>query len=112
MHCLVKLLRVRLSLKIARLRHLAVRLIIETEFLWAVCSGDHNALEDVNRRLSGNTRFDLSLATEYFRADYYVSGNTWIIAKISLEEKTKSFYLHIPIAGCTLFVIYISFSLV
>lgn len=58
MHCLIKLPRVRSSLKIARLRHLAVRLIIETEFLWAVSSGDHNALEEVNRRLSGCTRFD------------------------------------------------------
>lgn len=71
-----------------------------------------NAPEDVNRGLSGRTRFDLRLATEYFKVDYYVSGNTWIIAKISSEEKTKSFYLHIPIAGCTLLAIYISSCLV
>lgn len=35
------------------------------------CSGDHNALEDINSWLSGSTRFDLSLATEYFKAEYY-----------------------------------------
>lgn len=43
MHCLVKLPRLssilKIARKIARLRHLAVPLIIETEFLWAVCCG-------------------------------------------------------------------------
>lgn len=81
MRCPVKLPRVRSSLKISRLGHLTVRLIIEKEFLWAICGGDHNALEDVNRRLSGSTRFDLSIVTEYFREDYYISGNTWIATK-------------------------------
>lgn len=71
MRCLIKLPRVRSGLKDFKARHSVVRLIMEPEFLWAICSG---ALWMYNILLK-------PCYGVFQGADYYVSRITWIIAK-------------------------------
>lgn len=73
MHCLVKPSLVKSSLKIARLGHLAVRLIIETGLLWAVSVEIITLLGTLTEgSLEAQNLTDvvgISFATEYFKAD-------------------------------------------